>query len=109
MYRTSGYFIALLLPAVQAARAAAQRSQCQANLKQIALAMHNHHDSKGSLPAGMGPSGCCWGTWQVLILPYVEQENVYQLYQNWGGNDSTGPRYSSSPNTTNVSNKRFDI
>jgi prepilin-type N-terminal cleavage/methylation domain-containing protein len=103
-----GILIALLLPAVQAARAAARRSQCQSNLKQIALAMHNHHDTKGSLPAGMGPSGCCWGTWQVLVLPFIEQENVYKLYQNWGGNDSTGPRYSSSPNTTNVSSKRFD-
>ena len=70
-----GILIALLLPAVQAARAAARRSQCQSNLKQIALAMHNHHDTKGSLPPGTGPSGCCWGTWQVLILQFIEQDS----------------------------------
>ena len=102
-----GVLVALLLPAVQAAREAARRSQCSNNLKQIAIGMHNHHDVHLALPAGMGPSGCCWGTWQVLILQFVEQGNVFDLYQNWGGNDSTGARYSGAPNTTNVTNKRF--
>ncbi|ADB17405.1 protein of unknown function DUF1559 [Pirellula staleyi DSM 6068] len=104
-----GVLVALLLPAVQAAREAARRTQCQNNFKQIALGMHNHHDVHLALPAGMGPSGCCWGTWQVLILPYVEQTNVFDKYVNWGGNDSTngGTRYSGAPNTTNVTNIRF--
>jgi len=102
-----GVLVALLLPAVQAAREAARRSQCSNNLKQIAIGMHNHHDVHLALPAGMGPSGCCWGTWQVLILQFVEQGNVFDLYQNWGGNDASGARYSGAPNTTNVTNKRF--
>jgi len=102
-----GVLVALLLPAVQAAREAARRTQCNNNLKQLGLAMHNHHDTYQGLPPGQGPSGCCWGTWQVLVLPFVEQQNAYDLYQNWGGNDSTGPRYGSSPNTTNVTNRRY--
>lgn len=102
-----GILVALLLPAVQAARESARRTQCNNNLKQIGLAMQNHHDTYLALPAGMGPSGCCWGTWQVLILQFVEQRDLYDLYQNWGGNDATGPRYSSAPNTTNVTNRRL--
>jgi prepilin-type N-terminal cleavage/methylation domain-containing protein len=103
-----GILIALLLPAVQAAREAARRSQCLNNLKQLGLAMHNFHDAKKTLPAGTGPNPCCWGTWQCLVLPYMEQENVSALYQNWGGDDTTGPRYSGSPNTKNVTNVRFN-
>ena len=71
-----GILIALLLPAVQAAREAARRSQCTNNLKQIGLAMHNYHDSFKSFPSGdvigsHGPSG--W----VLILPFMEQGNIH--------------------------------
>jgi prepilin-type N-terminal cleavage/methylation domain-containing protein len=112
-----GILIALLLPAVQAAREAARRSQCLNNLKQLGVAMHNYHDSKGTLPPGLGvvesatgslSVNCCYGTWQMLILPYLEQANVSDLYQNWGGNPADpGPRYSGGPNTTNVTTKRF--
>ena len=91
-----GILIALLLPAVQAAREAARRSQCSNNLKQLALAMHNFHEARGHLPQGM--SGCCWGTWQVQILPYVEQKNLFDLYVNLGGTVSTGPEYRLPPN-----------
>ncbi len=84
--------IGLLLPAVQKVREAANRAQCANNLKQIGLAMHTHHDAFKCLPPSMGPSGCCWGTWPVLILPYLEQGNSAKKYLNWGGNDSTGPR-----------------
>lgn len=113
-----GILIALLLPAVQAAREAARRSQCSNNLKQSALAMHMRHDQKGTLPPGMGPYGCCWGTWQVLVLEFMEQRQLMDLYINWGGNDTTvvqvggttytGLRYGSSPNTTNVTTKRLN-
>jgi prepilin-type N-terminal cleavage/methylation domain-containing protein len=102
-----GILIALLLPAVQAAREAARRSQCLNNLKQLGIAMHNYHDAKKWLPPGKGPNPCCWGTWVPITLPYIEQEGVAELYVNWGGDDSTGPRYSAAPNTTNVTNKRF--
>ncbi len=114
-----GVLVALLLPAVQAAREAARRTSCGNNLKQIGLAMHNAHDTTQTLPAGMGPYGCCWGTWQMLVFRYMEQNNVVDLYQNWGGNDSiygdgpapqsggTFPRYGSAPNTTNMTTKRF--
>jgi prepilin-type N-terminal cleavage/methylation domain-containing protein/prepilin-type processing-associated H-X9-DG protein len=75
--------IALLLPAVQAAREAARRAQCVNNLKQIGIAMHNYHDQQGSLPYGV--KGCCWGTWLVSLLPYVEQQSMFNAW-NAAGN-----------------------
>jgi prepilin-type N-terminal cleavage/methylation domain-containing protein len=72
--------IGLLLPAVQKVREAAARTQCQNNLKQMGLAVHNYHDATGALPAaryqGNGP------TWCFVILPYMEQDN---LYKTWTG------------------------
>jgi prepilin-type N-terminal cleavage/methylation domain-containing protein/prepilin-type processing-associated H-X9-DG protein len=78
-----GILIALLLPAVQAAREAARRMQCQNNLKQIALALHNYESSYGVLPPGglALSSGGSYGTsWWVRILPYVEADNVAARY-----------------------------
>lgn len=99
--------IALLLPAVQQAREAARRSQCKNNLKQLGLAMHNYHDVFNVFPVGQ--HNCCWGTWMVAILPYIDQAPLYQLYVNSGGSDATGPRYSSAPNTTLVTTKRLTV
>ncbi|MBX6316728.1 MAG: DUF1559 domain-containing protein, partial [Isosphaeraceae bacterium] len=73
-----GVLIALLLPAVQAAREAARRAQCVNNLKQIGIAMHNYHDTTGSLPPGHRASVC--GTWQTFILPYIEGHPLYNAY-----------------------------
>jgi prepilin-type N-terminal cleavage/methylation domain-containing protein len=73
-----GILIALLLPAVQKVREAANRIKCGNNLKQIGLAMHNYHDSFGALPPDRIAMG--WATWCVLILPYIEQDNVYKLW-----------------------------
>jgi len=73
-----GILIALLLPAVQAAREAARRSQCSNNLKQIGLGMHNYHDIYKSLM--VGAYGCCWGTWKVALLPFIEQKNLFDRY-----------------------------
>jgi prepilin-type N-terminal cleavage/methylation domain-containing protein/prepilin-type processing-associated H-X9-DG protein len=89
-----GVLIGLLLPAVQKVREAANRAKCQSNLKQIALAIHNYHDGQGTLPMGISPTGCCRGTWAVLILPYLEQEAVARSFINWG---QPGGYYFDSP------------
>src|SRR5437667_3922160 len=73
-----GVLVALLLPAVQSAREAARRSQCVSQLKQVGVAMHNYENTYMRLP--VGAYGCCWGTWQVSILPYIEQKALYDLY-----------------------------
>ena len=90
-----GTLIGILLPAVQTAREAARRTQCANNLKQIGIALHCHHDSLGTLPAGdyASTSGQCPGgswvithksedraNWMILILPYLEQEGLYKSY-----------------------------
>jgi prepilin-type processing-associated H-X9-DG protein len=77
-----GILIALLLPAVQAAREAARRSQCVNNLKQIALAMHNYHDVYGSFPPAYlaDEEGKPMHSWRVLLLPFLEQQALYQQY-----------------------------
>lgn len=73
-----GILIALLLPAVQAAREAARRSQCLNNLRQLGLGMMNYESSYKALP--VGSYGCCFGTWQVSMLPYVELDVMYKQY-----------------------------
>src|SRR5262245_54736413 len=69
--------IGLLLPAVQKVREAAARTTCQNNLKQLGLAIHNYHDANGSLPPVRIGNGDGWATWIVMILPYIEQQNLY--------------------------------
>jgi prepilin-type N-terminal cleavage/methylation domain-containing protein len=88
--------IALLLPAVQQAREAARRTECKNKMKQLGIALHNHHDVRRHFPPGAqntvdrppvsttcsaNGSGCIVGTtWLVFILPYMEQENLHKRY-----------------------------
>ena len=69
--------IGLLLPAIQKVREAAARSTCQNNLKQLSLSVHNYHDSVGFLPPVRIAGNDGWGTWMVLILPFIEQQNLH--------------------------------
>jgi prepilin-type N-terminal cleavage/methylation domain-containing protein/prepilin-type processing-associated H-X9-DG protein len=70
--------IALLVPAVQKVRESANRMQCANNLKQLGLAIHNHHTATGQLPPFRIADN--WATWCVLVLPYIEQDNVYKQW-----------------------------
>jgi prepilin-type N-terminal cleavage/methylation domain-containing protein len=72
-----GILIALLLPAVQAAREAARRTQCQNNLKQIALAVHNFHDTYKWYPHSRRDTR---ETWAVMIMPFMEQGTFFELW-----------------------------
>ena len=71
--------VALLLPAVQSAREAARRMQCSNNLKQIALAMHNYHDTYHAFPPAytVDADGNKLHSWRTLILPFLEQSALY--------------------------------
>ena len=76
-----GVLVALLLPAVQAARESARRMQCSNNLKQVALAMHNYHDTYQSFPPAytVDADGNKLHSWRTLLLPYIEQAALYDL------------------------------
>lgn len=101
-----GILVAMLLPAVQAAREAARRNACQNNFKQVGVAMHNFVSAKGHFPSGQDvwrgrfscsnpgnlPEKIGWG-WGTYILPYVEQQDVYDkmdFTQTWFAN---GPSF----------------
>ena len=83
-----GILIALLLPAVQAAREAARRMQCSNNLKQLGLGLHNYHDTFGCFPAGAiwyENDTAEWG-WATFLLPYIERKPLYDQLHLYGGN-----------------------
>jgi prepilin-type processing-associated H-X9-DG protein len=79
----AGVLVALLLPAIQAARSAAQRMHSSNNMKQIALAFHNYHDVHKSLPPAyqLDADGNKTMSWRVAILPYLEQQALFQMYK----------------------------
>jgi prepilin-type processing-associated H-X9-DG protein len=93
-----GVLVALLLPAVQAAREAARRMACTNNLKQIALAMHNYQQAYGCFPPAYIPdkNGKPMHSWRVLLLPFLDEKVLYNQYrfnEPWD-----------SPNNRNVTN-----
>jgi prepilin-type processing-associated H-X9-DG protein len=131
-----GILIALLLPAVQAAREAARRMGCSNNLRQIAVAMHNYHAAKNSLP--YGARGRYAGTWYGAILAYIEQADAARKYNttkiyydpenlvliaprlpvftcpsdtpaSWLVNGQNLPKYNYAANLGNTSNYRKDL
>ena len=120
-----GILVALLLPAVQAAREAARRMQCSNNLKQLALAYHNYVDSKKTLPsmangcwgpggtgtlaqnAGPGLGNQNWAGWSshTLVLPYIEQSQLYNMIGFTNGYYSNAPATPLTP--TQISQSRI--
>lgn len=79
-----GMLLGLLLPAIQAARAAARRTQCSNHLRQVGLALHAHHDARGRLPVGClewrsmsGSASRRQLAWSAFLLPYLEQQSLH--------------------------------
>jgi prepilin-type N-terminal cleavage/methylation domain-containing protein len=85
-----GILVALLLPAIQAAREAGRRTSCNNNLKELGIALHNYHDVVGVLPFGWSDRGAGWTT---MVLPFMEQKTVFDTldFQEGGpGNWDSG-------------------
>jgi len=127
-----GFLIFLLLPMVPCAREAARRMQCSNNLKQIGLALHNYHDKYGCFPPAftVDENGQPLHSWRVLILPFIEQNALYEkirLDEPWDSeynqqfhgvkistfqcpsNGLIGPIQRDRPNLTTVGNCHYSI
>ncbi len=97
--------VALLMPAVQAARERARGLRCTNNLKQIATAILTYQETHHVFPPAK--KGCCWGTWLIFALPYLEQQPLYNAWNSQGNNSPGYPagydydlRYFGSSNRT---------
>jgi prepilin-type N-terminal cleavage/methylation domain-containing protein len=102
-----GILVSLLLPAVQAAREAARRTQCANNLKQVGLAVLQYEVPFKVLPAGCKPSPKGgWGhSWGAAILPYLENMNVYAKFDFDGSKSTNGTQHTGlvyGPNSANI-------
>ena len=102
-----GILIALLLPAVQAAREAARKMHCANNFKQVGLALHGYHSAKDCLPPGMfdprlkANAPGYWG-WSTYILPFLEQQAVYDMFSFNRPNDYYQGGANNSNNTAQM-------
>lgn len=88
--------IALLLPAVQQARESARRTSCRNNLKQLALALHNYHDTHSVTPFGGAREGSAWS---AMILPQIEMSNLYNSITTWGEGSGDAKNWGNSSGT----------
>jgi prepilin-type N-terminal cleavage/methylation domain-containing protein/prepilin-type processing-associated H-X9-DG protein len=95
-----GVLVALLLPAIQAARESARRTSCNNNLKNLGIAALNFHDSHRKLPTSNRKAGVTNApryAWATLMLPYFEEQNVFDLYDftaNWNKPGVSGATFS---------------
>ncbi len=81
--------VGLLLPAVQKVRDAAARAKCQNNLKQMALGLHNYHGVYEQFPQGVNYTyPFYYWSWMAQILPYIEQQNIWNEGYNWATSSS---------------------
>ncbi|WP_254510553.1 DUF1559 domain-containing protein [Anatilimnocola floriformis] len=92
-----GVLVALLLPAVQAAREAARRISCGNNLKQLGLSFQNYHDNWLKFPPGGVTFGACcnspsYESWPILLLPHLESNNLSQQYDFTQTNEANANR-----------------
>jgi prepilin-type processing-associated H-X9-DG protein len=100
--------IGLLLPAVQKVREAAARTQCINNLKQLGLAMHNFQDVYNVLPYARSGGHAYDHTWAVIILPFLEQNNLYSVFSTFQtGLDTSHPIYGTLPHI-GINDVRFN-
>src|SRR6195952_1128678 len=77
-----GILIAFLLPAIQAARESARRSQCQNNLKQIGLAVQSHHGTRKAFPMGRNAFTQKAVSWAFFLLPHMEETAIYNSWKS---------------------------
>jgi prepilin-type N-terminal cleavage/methylation domain-containing protein/prepilin-type processing-associated H-X9-DG protein len=75
-----GVLMALLLPAIQSSRESARRAQCLSNLRQIGIGLSNYHDARRAFPPGCIDHSGKRLAWSTYLLPYIEQSEVYDLY-----------------------------
>jgi prepilin-type N-terminal cleavage/methylation domain-containing protein len=107
-----GTLVALLLPAVQSARESSRRVQCSNNFKQLGIGLTQYADTyRGAFP--VGAYTCCMGTWQVALLPYIEQKALFDEYKGYGMINASGEidqtfRYAGAENR-DVTNKTIKV
>ncbi|WP_442482427.1 DUF1559 family PulG-like putative transporter [Aeoliella sp. SH292] len=102
-----GILVALLLPAVQAAREAARRTQCSNQLKQLALGTLNYESARKQFPPGAKSSNNL--SWRCYILPYIEQQAIYDELDGYGGFEDGGTARDPGGTGTNYGSKRANF